>query len=170
MDRAIRARLIAQLNRDAERIASHFGLRYRSITAERANVKSRYGICYDDGSIKIRLRHAITGRPLKYSSLVNTLCHELAHLRHFNHGERFKLFYQQLLDYARAQGIYRPDPVRHLAPTLPRAHPGELGGERLGGRLDPRRAGQPGQAGRRPPERGERPPERPAGPVQLSLF
>ena len=100
--------LIEQLNRDAERIAGRFGLRYRAIEAERANVRRRYGVCFADGRIRIRLNHAATGRSLKYSSLVNTLCHELAHLRHFNHGPRFKAFYYRLLDFARAEGIYRP--------------------------------------------------------------
>ena len=117
MDRRTARELIEQLNRDAEHIARRFGLRYRSIEAERANVKSRYGICYSDGVIKIRLRHSVTGRSLKYSSLVNTLCHELAHLRHFNHGERFKAFYLQLLDYARRDGIYRPG--RPQRPAVP---------------------------------------------------
>ena len=107
--------LIERLNRDAERIAAHFGLRYRAIEAERPNVKRRYGVCFADGRIRIRLRHVATGRSLKYSSLVNTLCHELAHLRHFNHGPRFKAFYLQLLDFARAEGIYRPGPVASLA-------------------------------------------------------
>jgi predicted metal-dependent hydrolase len=121
VERALARRLIELLNRDAERIAGQFGLRYRSITAERVGVRSRYGVCYADGAIKIRLRHATTGRPLKYSSLVNTLCHELAHLRHFNHGPRFKAFYFEILDYARAHGIYRPGraaiaPARHAAP------------------------------------------------------
>jgi hypothetical protein len=41
---------------------------------------------------------------------VNTLCHELAHLRHFNHGPRFRAFYFAILEYARSQGIYRPGP------------------------------------------------------------
>lgn len=108
MDRGTARMLMDSLNRDAERIARRFGLRYKSIEAERANVKSRYGVCYSDGCIRIRLRHATTGRPLKYSSLVNTLCHELAHLRHFDHGLRFRAFYQELLAYARASGIYRP--------------------------------------------------------------
>ncbi len=108
LDRATARRLIERLNLDAERISRRFGLQYRSITAERVGVRSRYGVCYADGAIKIRLRHATTGRPLKYSSLVNTLCHELAHLRHFNHGPRFKAFYFEILDYARALGIYRP--------------------------------------------------------------
>jgi hypothetical protein len=108
MDQLSNRNLVAQLNCDARRIAERFGLRYRSIEAERANVKRRYGVCYSDGSIRIRLRHATSGRPLKYSSLVNTLCHELAHLRHFNHGPRFKAFYLRLLEWARREGIYRP--------------------------------------------------------------
>jgi predicted metal-dependent hydrolase len=124
MDRRSARDLIQRLNRDAERIARRFDLRYRSVEAERANVTSRYGICFDDGVIKIRLRHAVTGRSLKYSSLVNTLCHELAHLRYFNHGERFQAFYLKLLDFARAEGIYRPGPERRLPDgTPPRARP-----------------------------------------------
>jgi predicted metal-dependent hydrolase len=108
MDRTTARMLMDSLNRDAARIAIHFSLTYKSVEPERANVKSRYGVCYSDGLIKIRLRHAATGRPLKYSSLVSTLCHELAHLRHFNHGLRFRAFNQELMDFARAQGIYRP--------------------------------------------------------------
>lgn len=108
LDRKTRNRILSRLKRDAELIAGHFDLTYQSIEAERANVKSRFGICYADGVIKIRLRHAVTARPLKYSSLVSTLCHELAHLRHFNHSERFHVFYRELLAYARAQEIYRP--------------------------------------------------------------
>ena len=119
MDRRESRALIERLNRDAERIARRFELRYSAIEAERPNVKQRYGICYSDGVIKIRLRHAATGRPLKYSSLVNTLCHELAHLRHFNHGPRFKAFYFRLLDFARAEGIYRPGPGPARSATRP---------------------------------------------------
>ena len=130
MDSATRATLLRSLELDALRITRQFGLRYKSIEAERANVTSRYGVCFADGAIRIRLRHAVTGRPLKYSSLVNTLCHELAHLRHFDHGPRFKAFYFELLDFARARGIYRPgqpsvelpdrrSPQRFVAPPPP---------------------------------------------------
>lgn len=114
MDRVTRRELIQRLNRDAAVLASRFGLRYRAIEAERAGVKRRYGICYSDGTIRIRLVHAVTGRPLRYSSLVDTLCHELAHLRHFDHGPRFKSFYLSVLAHAREVGIYRPRP-RHPA-------------------------------------------------------
>ena len=111
MDRREVRALVERLTRDAERIAARFDLNYQSIQAERAGINGHYGICDSDGAIKIRLRHVKTGRPLKYSSLVNTLCHELAHLRHFDHGPRFKAFYFRLLEFARAEGIYQPRPA-----------------------------------------------------------
>jgi predicted metal-dependent hydrolase len=117
MDRETVRALVEQLNRDAAQIAARFGLKYRSIEAEQPRVKRRYGVCYADGRIRIRLRHNATGQPLKYSSLVNTLCHELAHLKHFNHGVRFKAFYLRLLEFARREGIYAP----RGRPTLPPA-------------------------------------------------
>ena len=99
---------LERLRRDAALLATEFGLAMRSLDAERPRVKRRYGICYADGRIQIRLQHAATGRPLKYSSLVNTLCHELAHLRHFNHGPLFRAFYLRVLERARVLGLYRP--------------------------------------------------------------
>ena len=150
MDRRMARRLMERLNRDAERIARRFNLRYQAIEAERANVKRRYGVCYSDGGIKIRLRHAVTGHALKYSSLVNTLCHELAHLRYFNHGERFKVFYQQLLEYARAEGIYRPGAIPRQRAPQPRPRP-------IPALEAPRRARTQGEAAE-------------ALPVQLTLF
>jgi hypothetical protein len=139
-----RAVLIARLNRDAERIAQRFELRYRAVEAERKGVNGHYGICYSDGLIRIRLVHARTGRALKYSSLVNTLCHELAHLRHFNHGPKFRAFYLALLEFARRAGIYRP-----------------------GGAQAPSRTPTPRSRG---PKRRNPPAQAPAGPQQLDLF
>jgi len=106
---ALEARAImTRLRADAARIAGEFRLRYRAIESERPGVNGHYGLCTSDGLIRIRLRHATSGRPLKYSSLVNTLCHELAHLKHFNHGPAFQAFNQKLLDWARRDGIYQP--------------------------------------------------------------
>jgi hypothetical protein len=103
-------RLLADLRRDAARLCAEFGLQLRALDAEPPQVRVRYGICYSDGSIRIRLRHARSGRALRYSALVDTLCHELAHLRHFDHSPRFRAFYQRILERARALGIYRPTP------------------------------------------------------------
>ena len=129
-----------RLERDALRIAAPFGLRFRSLAPARAGVRSYYGICTADGRIRIRLRHATTGRPLKYSSLINTVCHELAHLRHFNHGPRFRAFYLRLLEFARREGVYQPGP-------------------------DPEELAEPECA----PPQANAPVGRP-GPVQLALF
>ena len=124
MDAQLRDELMARLERDAAVIATRFGLRYRVIEPERPRVKRRYGVCYRDGTIRIRLAHVVTGEPLRYSSLVATLCHELAHLRHFNHGLRFRSFNQRILEWARRAGIYRPgnEPrLRARAPAPERA-------------------------------------------------
>ena len=98
MNRRTRRELIERLREDADRICAHFGLRYEALEAERANVKRRYGICYSDGTIKVRLGHVTTGEPLKYSSLVSTLCHELAHLKHFDHSPRFHALLGELFE------------------------------------------------------------------------
>jgi predicted metal-dependent hydrolase len=146
-ERAEQEQLLRRLRRDGAWLAARFALRPTAIEAERANVKRRYGICYADGTIRIRLRHARTGRLLKYSSLVDTLCHELAHLRHFDHGRRFQTFYRRLLAHAREAGVYRPDPPRRRPLRRPERGP-------LEPRVRPPRAPSPG-AGR---------------PVQLELF
>jgi len=159
MDRRTRRALLDRLTRDADRICHAFGLRYRVLEAERANVKRRYGICYSDGTIKIRLRHVTTGEPLKYSSLVNTLCHELAHLRHFNHGPHFQAFYQRLLRWSRDQGIYRPAPIgRRLVPV------------EVAGRMHPQVAARASVRPTPPPKRKPNAAREPEGPQQLSLF
>jgi len=117
---ALEARAImARLRADAARIAARFGLRYRAIESERPGVNGHYGLCTSDGLIRIRLRHATTGRPLKYSSLVATLCHELAHLKHFNHGPLFQAFNQRLLEWARGEGIYQPGRRGERSAPLP---------------------------------------------------
>ncbi len=119
--------LLVRLECDAQKLASAFALRYRAIESERPHVRSRLGVCYSDGTIRIRLFHARTGRPLKYSSLVDTLCHELAHLRHFNHGRRFQALYRRILEHARRVQIYCPGPAREHTPeaALPDRVPGK---------------------------------------------
>lgn len=168
MDQAAKRELLARLERDALHLCARFGLRFRVLEAERANVKRRYGVCFSDGTIRIRLRHVATGRPLKYSSLVNTLCHELAHLQHFNHGPRFQALYARILECARRDGIYRPkavgerdriSPLEALASNSRRA-PGPESRSPLS--VDPR-----GIPGRLPASAAAR---RPTRPTQLELF
>ena len=109
-------RTMEQLRAWADDLGRRFGLRYKSLEKEREGVNGHFGVCYEDGVIRIRLRHATTGRLLKESSLVDTLCHELAHLRHLNHGLRFRRLYEEILETARRLGYYRPGPLRPAGP------------------------------------------------------
>jgi predicted metal-dependent hydrolase len=108
-----------RLRRHAALLASAFDLPLHSIEPESERVTRRYGICYADGRIRIRLHRVRSSDVLKYSVMVDTLCHELAHLRHFNHGRRFWQLYRRILAYARRHGIYRPGPEAALAPPAP---------------------------------------------------
>lgn len=119
-----------QLRRWGRQLGRVFDLHYTSLEIERANVTSHYGVCYEDGAIRIRLRHARTKRLLKESSLVDTLCHELAHLRHLNHGLGFRSLYQRILDEARGLGIYRPGPLDGARPRQVSLFDGESCGTR----------------------------------------
>ena len=140
MNRRERGELLERLRADARRIADHFQLQYRQILADNPRARSRYGLCYEDGLIKIRLNHIRTKRPLKYSSLVATLCHELAHLRHFDHSPDFHQFFLTVLRWARRTGIYSPgkNGRQELAEILPRSTCKALGYDG-----PPRRGGVP---------------------------
>ena len=136
-------RVLTRLRHDGRALALAYQLPLRSIDAERANVRRRYGICYSDGCIRIRLRNLRTGELLKYSSMIDTLCHELAHLRHFDHSPRFYAFYEKVLGYARRNGIYRPG-TRHTRTGGPRGRlPVTQGWLFEGGELWPRRRPEP---------------------------
>jgi predicted metal-dependent hydrolase len=118
-EREARERAIERLRRHATLLAEAFDLPLHSIEPESERVRRRYGICYADGRIRIRLHQLRSTDVLKYSVMVDTLCHELAHLRHFNHGRLFWRFYRRILAYARRQGIYRPGPEPGLVAAAP---------------------------------------------------
>jgi len=121
--------LVERLRADAARVATQFDLPAYQLDADRPDAHDRYGVCFDDGRIRVRLIHARTGRPLRYSALIDTVVHELAHLRHMNHGPRWEALYQRMLAWCRKQGIYAPRVRRSgAAPTAPPApRPAQLG-------------------------------------------
>lgn len=114
--------LVERLRGDAARVAAQFQLPPYELDADRPTAHERYGVCFADGRIRIRLTHARTGRPLRYSALIDTVVHELAHLRHLNHGPRWEALYEEMLAWCRAQGIYSPQQRREPAPQ-----PAQLG-------------------------------------------
>lgn len=110
--------LVGRLRADAARVAGQFNLPPYELDADRSDAHDRYGVCFADGRIRVRLIHARTGRPLRYSALIDTVVHELAHLRHMNHGPRWESLYEKMLAWCRTQGIYAPQHRREL-PTQP---------------------------------------------------
>jgi hypothetical protein len=109
-------KMILRLRAWGADLGRRFGLHYASLDPERDGVNGHFGICYEDGVIRIRLRHATTGRLLKESSLVDTLCHELAHLRYLDHSLQFRRLYEKILAAARRLGYYRPGPRKAAGP------------------------------------------------------
>ena len=104
--------LVDRLRTDAARVAEHFKLPPYELDADRPDARDRYGVCFDDGRIKVRLVNVRTGHVLRYSALIDTVVHELAHLKHMNHGPRWEALYDQMLAWCRAEGIYSPQPRR----------------------------------------------------------
>lgn len=116
--------LVDRLRNDAMRVAKVFKLPGFDLDADRADARDRYGLCFSDGRIRVRLVHVTTGHSLKYSALIDTVVHELAHLRYMDHGPRWESLYRRMLEWCRKQGIYEPRPVappRKQAPAAPAA-------------------------------------------------
>lgn len=103
--------LIDQLRCDAVRVAEQFKLPPFELDADRPDARERYGLCHGDGRIRVRLINVRTGKPLRYSALIDTVVHELAHLRYMNHGPRWEALYERMLEWCRAEGIYTPKKI-----------------------------------------------------------
>ena len=114
--------LVERLRADAARVAEKFCLPRFDLDADRPDAHDRYGVCFEDGRIRVRLIHARTGRPLRYSALIDTVVHELAHLRHMDHGPRWEALYEEMLAWCRRQGIYAPKP-RRSTPSVSASSP-----------------------------------------------
>lgn len=76
-------------------------------------LRDKFGTCRLDksGRAKIQVRCTKSTEPLlwrKPGAIVMTFLHELAHLKHLNHGGRFWRFLRRLVDRAHAMGLYEP--------------------------------------------------------------
>jgi hypothetical protein len=101
------AGVLAKVERDVRPILREFDLSYR--TMKESVAEGSLGFNRGGRTIALNVRQKRDPMKLrKYSAVMRTMIHELAHLRHMNHGPGFKAFDAELLAYARANGIYRP--------------------------------------------------------------
>jgi hypothetical protein len=85
------------------RVAAKYGLPLRNITGypmPEAGMADRMGDCSSTGDIRLVLRCTVNGAwcemPLSPEEVWDTAAHELAHLKHLNHGLEFQDFYEEL--------------------------------------------------------------------------
>jgi hypothetical protein len=102
------ARHMAQIERDVQPIVQHFGLRYNALKESVA--EGSLGFNRGGGSvIPLNLRQKANPMLLrKYSAVMATMIHELAHVRHMNHGSQFQALEIEIMQWARDKGIYKP--------------------------------------------------------------
>src|SRR3990172_7081848 len=86
-------------------VAKKYELPLQSITSlpmPKAGMADRMGDCSHSGNIRLVLRCTENGQwcdaPMSPQEVWDTAAHELAHLRHMNHGIAFQEFYDELCD------------------------------------------------------------------------
>lgn len=60
-----------------------------------------FGWCNKRGDIRIGLRCLKTGKLLEHGEIIDTVCHELAHLKFLDHKKQWKETYHKYCDYVR---------------------------------------------------------------------
>lgn len=83
----------------ARRVADALGITVRGWSV--GHGRSRMGSCSQSGHIKLSQVNGLRS----HDEQLNTITHELAHLRHFDHSEAFHSYHAQLLQRARVLGL-----------------------------------------------------------------
>lgn len=87
----------------AKRVAKEYNLPLKGIEPiADPKPENASGYCWRDGMIRVGLRIKVDGvwaeEPLPALDVWDTMAHELAHLKHFNHGTAFQEFEEEMLE------------------------------------------------------------------------
>jgi len=83
----------------AKKISKKFKLHPRTIRLfddDDPDRRTCHGMCYSDGTIHINLRRGRSGRFDSIESSLDTVIHELAHLKFYNHTKEFWKFHRTI--------------------------------------------------------------------------
>lgn len=98
--------LWALVKKIARRHAVLHGLELKKVKPmHRRYAKKFYGYCTDRGVVAIGLRSERKKRYCAYR-ILETLAHELAHLRHWDHSQKWFALYGKILDSIGRDGIF----------------------------------------------------------------
>lgn len=80
------------------RYAVLFGLELRKVKPlKRKHAKKMYGYCTDKGTVAIGIRDHGEKKLYNAYRIMETIAHELAHVKHWNHGPEWFALYGQIL-------------------------------------------------------------------------
>jgi len=101
------AAILSKIQRDVRPLLKAFGLNFQ--TMKESVAEGSLGFNRGRRSIALNVRGKANPMKLrKYSAIMRTMIHEIAHLRHMNHSRAFSDFDKELLLWARENGLYRP--------------------------------------------------------------
>lgn len=102
------AAIIGRIERDVKPLAKAFNLRFKTMKESVAEGSLGFNRGAG-GTIALNVRQKKNPMKLrKYSAVMRTMIHEMAHIRFMNHRREFHDFDQELLAWAREHNVYRP--------------------------------------------------------------
>ena len=99
--------ILAKVKREVQPILRKFGLKFT--TMKESVAEGTLGFNRGRRIIALNVRQRADPMKIrKYSAIMRTMIHELAHLKHMDHSRAFYDFDEELLAFARKKGIYKP--------------------------------------------------------------